>query len=101
MITELSIGISEYIFFFLSVLGIFILRRRKNALPRRYRASTFNPVIFCVFSGVILLRGVVTDPVQGLALFFLTLIGWVLYSRRPSGRNNVGSTSSCSYFSLN
>lgn len=76
------IGISEYIFFLLAVLGIFILRRRENALDRSYRTWTFNPVIFCVFSSLILMRGIVTDPIQGFAVLFLTLVGWAVFKRR-------------------
>lgn len=76
------IGISEYIFFLLASLGIFILRRRD--LNQSYRTWTFNPIIFCVFSSLILVRGIVTDPFQGLAVFFITLIGWAVFKRRFS-----------------
>lgn len=76
------IGISEYLFFLLAALGIFVLRRRENALNRSYRTWTFNPIIFCVFTSIILVRGIVTDPIQGFAVFFVTLVGWIVFKRR-------------------
>lgn len=75
-------GISEYLFFLLAALGIFVLRRRENALNRSYRTWTFNPIIFCVFTSIILVRGIVTDPIQGFAVFFVTLVGWIVFKRR-------------------
>ena len=81
-ILNLKLGISEYIFFLLAALGIFILRHRESAANRSYRTWTCNPIIFCLFSTLILIRGIVTDPTQGLAVFFLTLVGWAVYKRR-------------------
>lgn len=83
-------GMSEYAFFLLAALGLFILRRRRREVSSphtrpstyTYRTRTCNPVIFCLFSTLILVRGVVTDPSQGLAVFFLTLIGWAVFKRR-------------------
>ena len=73
---------SEYIFQLLAALKTLILRRRENALDWSYRTWTFKPVVFCVFSSFILIRGVVTDPIQGFATLFLTLSGWALFKRR-------------------
>ena len=79
---NLKLGISEYIFFLLAALGIFILRHRESAPNRSYRTWTCNPIIFCLFSTLILIRGIVTDPTQGLTVLFLTLVGWAVYKRR-------------------
>lgn len=70
------LGITEYLFLFLSVLGIFILRRRQDGLKSHpYRTWTINPACFCVFSSYIVVRGVITNPFQGLAIVVLILIG--------------------------
>ena len=57
-------------------------RRRGKTHERSYGTPTFNPVIFCVFSSFIVIRGVITDPIQGLAILILTLIGWAVFRRR-------------------
>ena len=75
-------GISEYIFFLLAALGLFILRHRESGPNRSYRTWTCNPIVFSVFSSLILVRGLVTDPTQGLGVFFLTLVGWAVFKRR-------------------
>ena len=81
IIAKAPVGISEYSFFLLAVLGIFILRRGVSSLVSEYRTWTFNPVIFCIFSTLLLVRGVITDPAQGFAIFFVTLIGWAVFKR--------------------
>lgn len=75
------VGISEYSFFLLAVLGIFILRRRGKALNKRDKTWTFNPVIFCAFSAFLVIRGIITDPIQGLIIFSLAVIGWAMFRR--------------------
>ena len=77
------LGISEYIFFFLAVLGVFVLRRGGKCIDQLHRTWTFNPVIFCVSSFFIVVRGIITDPLQGLALLIFTLAGWAWFRRRP------------------
>lgn len=80
--TKSRVGISEYLFFLLAALGTFILRHRENARNRSYRTWTVNPIIFSLFSSLIIVRGIITDPIQGFAVFFLTLVGWVVFKRR-------------------
>ena len=65
--------------FLLTVLGIFILRRRGKAVDPWSRTWTFNPVKFCVFSAFLVVRGIVTDPMQGLTNFILVVIGWGVF----------------------
>lgn len=81
MIVKCYAGISEYSFFLLAVLGIFILRRRGKALNKRDKTWTFNPVIFCAFSVFLVIRGIITDPIQGLIIFSLAVIGWAMFRR--------------------
>ena len=79
------LGIVEYLFFFTAVLGLYQIR--KNAkLTSTYRTSTANPVIFCLLSGILVLRGIISDPLQGAAMALLILAGFMLFKytfRRP------------------
>lgn len=72
-------GISEYFFFFLAVLGISRLRSIKPEDPYSYRTWTFNPVIFCLVSGFLVLRGIITDAFQASAIFILIIAGWFIF----------------------
>ena len=74
-------GISEYFFFFLAVSGLFLLRRKSHS-PSRYRTWTLNPGTFCLVSGFLVVRGVLTDPPQGIVLCTLMVIGWLILRRR-------------------
>ncbi|KAL2051127.1 hypothetical protein ABVK25_008556 [Lepraria finkii] len=76
------IGISDYSFFFFAVLAIFVLRRRETPLDGSYRTRSFDPVIFCIFSGFLVTRGVITNPLKGFAILFLTVIGWAVFKHR-------------------
>ncbi|KAI9769565.1 MAG: Y+L amino acid transporter [Geoglossum umbratile] len=98
------IGITEYLIFFLTVLGVFRLRalhqgdgfsppssdntNREKREP--YRTHTLNPVIFCVTSVILVTKGVVTDLRQGLAILLFIVCGWVFYSWKSRGRQRRG-----------
>ncbi|KAE8452143.1 hypothetical protein EG329_001610 [Mollisiaceae sp. DMI_Dod_QoI] len=69
------IGIAEYIFLFFAILGLFILRRKPEIGEPIPRTWNINPIVFCVCSAFIVLRGVITDPLQGLALLVFNLLG--------------------------
>ena len=79
LILTISQGISDYsFFFFFAVLAIFALRRCETPLDGSYRTRSFNPVIFCIFGGFLVTRGVITD----LAILFLTVVGWAVFRHR-------------------
>jgi hypothetical protein len=71
-------GVSEYLFFFFAVCVVFVLRRRPGHLKPDHRTSSFNPVIFCVVSGFLVLRGIITAPIQGIALIICIFLGLVV-----------------------
>ena len=75
--TDLPTGIADYLFFFLAVLGIYKIRRA--GVSTDYRTWTINPVVFCFVSGFIVLRGVVTDLLQGAAIGALVVVGWIIF----------------------
>jgi L-type amino acid transporter 6 len=65
-------------FFLLAVLGIYRIRRDPT-MKSAYRTPTANPFIFCLLSGFLVLRGIITDPLQGAAIALLILVGWLLF----------------------
>ena len=87
-------GIAEYTFFLLATVGIFILRRRPpprhntittpttNNVP--YRTYTIFVIVFCTFATCLVVRGVITDPMQGVAICVLGLAAWIVFRRRRS-----------------
>lgn len=85
-------GVAGYTFYFLTVLGLIILRVREPTLERPYKTWITTPIIFCCVSLFLLSRAVFAEPVQtmlvvgfmaaGLAVWF----GWVGRKSKRSGR---------------
>jgi len=74
------LGIADYLFFFIAVLGIYKIRRADaNA---GYTTWTLNPVIFCIVSGLIVLRGIVSNPVQGTVIVGFAAAGLLVFTWR-------------------
>ena len=100
------IGITEYLVFIVTVLALFRLRIRpppvapasppptiKATAAAIYRVNTVNPVIFCVLSALLVGRGVVTEPAQGVALIVVFGVLWVVWQwkeRRSPGAGGAG-----------
>lgn len=75
-------GLGEYTFFFLTVLGAVVLRRREPALRRPYRPLLLLPVVFTAVSGFVLARGAVFAPAQALVLVAVWVLGALFYGVR-------------------
>lgn len=71
------IGVTEYIFFFASVIGLLLLRRRDalRTSPVTYRTWTGNPIIFSVVSVLLILRTVISEPIIGVAIVCAGAVG--------------------------
>ncbi|KAI1262440.1 amino acid/polyamine transporter I [Xylariaceae sp. FL1019] len=81
-----------------SVLGLFILRRadgRKSAeLQTKYRTWSGNPVIFASVSALLIIRGVLSAPLQASSVvLFAALLGLAVLYRRFGPRSNEISAS--------
>jgi len=68
------IGLIEYTFFFLTVLGLIILRIKDPELARPYKPPVLIPILFCIVSAAVVLRSTIFAPLQALVLA-LTLLG--------------------------
>lgn len=82
-------GVAAYTFYFLTVLGLIILRIREPYLERPYRTWITTPVIFCCVSLFLLSRAVFAKPAQvGIVLGFVA-VGVPVYFWRIRGRNGA------------
>jgi amino acid transporter len=79
-------GVAGYTFYFITVLGLIVLRVREPYLERPYRTWIITPVIFCCVSLFLLTRAVVAEPGQtGIVVAFVAL-GVPVYWFRIRGR---------------
>lgn len=73
-------GMAEYTFFLLTVVGDIILRFREPDLARPYRPTIILPILFCIVSGFVVVRGAVFAPVQFAVLVGELAVGVLWYS---------------------
>jgi len=78
-LTHCNKGISQYLFLMLSILGIYQIRKRAAPGSAQYQTATAFPIIFCITSGFLILRGILNSPLQGVGVVVLTAGGWALY----------------------
>ncbi|KAF8249144.1 amino acid transporter [Wilcoxina mikolae CBS 423.85] len=76
------VGMAEYTFFFLTVVGLLILRFREPELRRPYKPIIAVPVVFCLVSAAVLFRTAVFVPLQAVILVLLFVGGIVVHRCR-------------------
>jgi hypothetical protein len=81
-------GVAGYTFYFLTVLGLIVLRVREPDLERPYRCWITTPIIFCCVSLFLLSRAVFAQPLQTLIVVGFIVAGVPVYYWRVSGRGN-------------
>ena len=78
-----------YFFLLLCTIGVIVIRIRGKAdgSERRLTDRTWigNPIIFSTVSGFIVLRGILNDYLQGLAIIVVLAIGFVIFRIRFRG----------------
>ncbi|MCJ1378740.1 hypothetical protein MMC17_001839 [Xylographa soralifera] len=79
-------GVAGYTFYFLTVLGLIVLRVREPYLERPYKTWISTPVIFCCVSLFLLTRAVVAEPVQTVGVLGFVALGVPVYWFRVRGR---------------
>lgn len=82
-------GVAGYTFYFMTVLGLIILRVKEPNLERPYRTWITTPIIFCCVSLFLLTRAVVAEPVQTLIVVAFVVAGVPIYFWRIRGRDVV------------
>ena len=79
-------GVAGYTFYFLTVLGLIVLRIREPYLERPYKTWISTPIIFCCVSIFLLSRAVIAEPLQTLIVVAFIVAGvpvyyWRIYQR--------------------
>ncbi|KAJ6120201.1 hypothetical protein N7523_004481 [Penicillium sp. IBT 18751x] len=79
-------GVAGYTFYFLTVLGLIVLRIREPHLERPYRTWISTPIIFCCVSLFLLSRAIISEPLQTLIVVAFLITGvpvyyWRIYKR--------------------
>ncbi|KAJ5246902.1 hypothetical protein N7468_001885 [Penicillium chermesinum] len=72
-------GVAGYTFYFVTVLGLIVLRIREPHLERPYRTWITTPIIFCCVSLFLLSRAVIAEPLQTLIVVAFILTGIPVY----------------------
>ena len=83
-------GVAGYAFYFLTVLGLIVLRINQPQLERPYRTWITTPIIFCCVSLFLVSRAVIARPFQTMIVLGFTIAGIPVYywriARRDEGR---------------
>ncbi|KAI1623118.1 LAT family L-amino acid transporter [Exophiala viscosa] len=83
-------GVAGYTFYFLTVLGLIVLRIREPHLERPYRTWITTPIIFCCVSLFLVSRAVVAQPLQTVIVVAFVASGIPVYYWRVAGRDDSG-----------
>ncbi|KAL7274141.1 hypothetical protein RUND412_002975 [Rhizina undulata] len=78
-------GVAGYTFYFLTVLGLIVLRIKEPDLERPYKTWITTPVIFCCVSLFLISRGVFSAPLQSLVVVGFVAVGVPLFYWRVGG----------------
>lgn len=82
-------GVAGYSFYFLTVLGLIVLRIKEPHLERPYRTWISTPIIFCCVSLFLLSRAVFARPFQTIVVLVFVGAGvpvWWVWVREKDGR---------------
>ncbi|KKA27865.1 hypothetical protein TD95_003244 [Thielaviopsis punctulata] len=82
-------GVAGYTFYFITVLGLIILRVREPNLERPYKTWITTPIIFCCVSLFLLSRAVFSQPLQTVVVVAFVIGGVPVYFWRLHGRDQV------------
>jgi amino acid transporter len=82
-------GVAGYTFYFLTVLGLVILRVKEPHLERPYKTWIATPIIFCCVSLFLLSRAVFAQPLQTISVIAFVIAGVPVYLWRIKSRNHA------------
>ncbi|QIX01690.1 hypothetical protein AMS68_007207 [Peltaster fructicola] len=72
-------GIASYLFYFLAVIGLIVLRVTEPDLERPYKCWLITPIIFCCVSLFLVSRAIFAKPIQALVVIAFLAAGLPLY----------------------
>jgi len=82
-------GVAGYTFYFLTVLGLIVLRINQPNLERPYRTWITTPIIFCCVSLFLVSRAVIARPLQTLIVLAFIVSGVPVYFWRIAKRDGT------------
>lgn len=82
-------GVAGYTFYFLTVLGLIVLRVKEPDLERPYKCWITTPIIFCCVSLFLLSRAVFAQPLQTLIVVGFIAAGVPIWWLRVRGRGGA------------
>lgn len=80
-------GVAGYTFYFVTVLGLIVLRVKEPHLERPYKTWIATPIIFCCVSLFLLSRAVFAQPLQTMLVVAFVAAGVPVYFWRIRGRD--------------
>lgn len=86
-------GVAGYTFYFLTVLGLIVLRVKEPTLERPYKTWISTPIIFCCVSLFLLSRAVFAQPKQtGIVVSFMVagMLAYLWKTRRSKDDKKTG-----------
>ena len=82
-------GVAGYSFYFLTVLGLIVLRIREPNLERPYKTWITTPIIFCCVSLFLVSRAVINQPFQTIIVVAFVASGIPAYYWRVLRRDDA------------
>ncbi|KAK9465249.1 amino acid permease-domain-containing protein [Lipomyces arxii] len=78
-------GVAGYVFYFMTVLGVIVLRFRQPDLERPYKTFILMPIMFCCVALFLISRGVFSAPMEASFAALFVLAGVPIYYWRAGG----------------
>lgn len=91
--------VASWSFFFLTVLGLVILRVKEPMLERPYKAWIVTPLVFCAVALFLLCMPIIAAPLEAMAVLGFVLAGIPVYYLTNPNRNQAGLPAFLGFFS--
>ncbi|KAK9350950.1 amino acid permease-domain-containing protein [Lipomyces doorenjongii] len=78
-------GVAGYLFYFLTVLGVIVLRAREPDLERPYKTFILTPIMFCCVALFLISRGIFSATLEASFVALFVLAGVPVYYWRAGG----------------
>ncbi|KAG2134414.1 amino acid permease-domain-containing protein [Suillus bovinus] len=82
--------VASWSFFFLTVLGLVILRVKEPMLERPYKTWIVTPLVFCAVALFLLCMPIIAAPLEAMAVLGFVMAGVPVYYLTNPNRNQAG-----------
>lgn len=91
--------VASWSFFFLTVLGLVILRVKEPMLERPYKTWIVTPLVFCAVALFLLCMPIIAAPLEAMAVLGFVLAGIPVYYLTNPNRNQASLPTFLGFFS--